>query len=193
MPVNKEPIGDYLYLFRAPVQNCTKVLIFGHSGWLSNVPAYFRVPQSTEVFFRTIDGLPNITNPLHEIQLGPERQNMFKPELKRLLADDPDLWYKPGEMCKDYVVKKGLGRHWQKSTRADVFSYNEVSRWLETGSTRNVMMHFVSVRNRRFYKARKYLRLSEIISETRAHLGVEGPLSITVGSCREHLSGRRPG
>jgi hypothetical protein len=69
-----------------------------------------------------------------------------------------------GEMCKNYVVMKGVGYHWDQAN-PDNSSYTAIARQVAAA---NWQPHFVSVRNRLWPRS-AYIMLEDIITQVSQH------------------------
>ncbi|OZG71757.1 hypothetical protein BTA51_19145 [Hahella sp. CCB-MM4] len=164
---NQKALGDYLYLFESKAGNSSECLILGHAGWVESLGDYFRVPSGVELNFRVMHSLPNTTNPVAELGKGATRydrnEQLFTKQAKaaRMMLDDFDKrQFSGGSLCKNYVVVKGLGYHWDKKN-ADNWSYKQMEKFMTSSIWKP---HIASVRNR---NSKKYLLLSEIIDLVR--------------------------
>ncbi len=172
---NQEQIGDYLYFFRSPVKNCSHCLIFGHAGWVPRLGDKFTIPSGLTLNFRSRHGMPNISNPTREILYprasfnGYDQVGQQAPKAALMPIDEHDKrTYRGGESCYNYVIVKGLGKHWDKKNPNDS-SYTWVAKKVGQSADTGTPVHFVSIRNRCFLKAKKFQLLGDVINLVKAH------------------------
>ncbi|MEJ1337475.1 MAG: hypothetical protein RPU52_12625 [Candidatus Sedimenticola sp. (ex Thyasira tokunagai)] len=173
--LNQEKIGDYLYFFRSPVPGCSHALIGGHSGWVPRLGDRFTIPAGVTLNFRSWHGCPNKTHPTREIlnnrpyNCHEENQMNASPKATSMLIDEHEKkTFTAGESCCNYVIVKGVGKHWSKKNSNDS-SYAEISRHVYSAANIGKPVHFVSVRNRDFWNANKFQLLSDVINLVKAH------------------------
>jgi hypothetical protein len=173
---NQTSLGEYLYFFQSPVPNTDQCLILGHAGWVPRLADEFTLPEDVSLHFRSWHGFANTSSPKLEIlrggpQTSPLDRQLGEARLKaaRMMVDEKERRdFVGGSRCYDYVVIKGLGKHWSKRNPNDA-SYTAIAQTMATAGGAGACMHFVSVRNRRFYHAKKYVLLSEVIDQVRDH------------------------
>lgn len=172
---NQEAIGDYLYFFRSPAAACEHCLIFGHAGWVPRLGDKFTVPAGVSLDFKAWHGFPNTSNPTREILNNSYQTSGHDSAFHRapakaqslLAGKDEQRRFAPGEECFNYIVIKGVGKHWDKKNPKDS-SYSELARLVGTAAGTSPV-HLVSVRNRQFHGAKKYLLLSDVIDAVLQH------------------------
>jgi hypothetical protein len=81
------------------------------------------------------------------------------------------LIYRGGEECYDYVVMKGIGRHWDKERPRDT-SYTKIATSMGIAGNLaahngNTLPHFASIRNR--LSGPKFVLLSYVIEKVHQH------------------------
>jgi len=185
---NQELIGDYLYFFRSPVQT-SHCLIFGHSGWVEKIGHTFTVPQGVTLDIRVWHGLPNTSNPTREILQNKPQGNAAMTELRKatpkagslLMEKKERKTFRAGESCFNYIVVKGVGKHWDKK-KPDESSYSEIAKLVGQASSAGSPVHFISVRNRRFKDAKRFMLLGDVITAVKAH--EPRITTIVMGGCR---------
>jgi hypothetical protein len=190
-PATREQIGEYLYFFRSPVPRSRNVLIFGHAGWVPSLGTTFVVPAHVQLHFRVWDGIANRSNPSYEISnprptFDRSLKEIAKASSKaaRMLLDDHEKRnYRPGDTCYNYVIVKGVGRHWSARNPGEA-SYTEIARQLGVAAEAGNPSHFVSVRNRRFPGARHYVLLGAVITAVQEYLGGQDDLQFVMAGCR---------
>jgi len=168
---NQKELGDSLYIFESKGGAANECLIFGHAGWVESLGSVFTLPTQVSLSFRTHHTEPNVSNPVAELARGSASKNgtarSFVKQAKaaRLLLDEHDqAEFSPGSVCKDYILVKGLGYHWDKKNPKD-WTYKK----LEGFMTNSIWKpHVVSIRNRKAYGTKKYVLLSETIKLVRA-------------------------
>jgi hypothetical protein len=172
---DQEQIGDYLYFFRSPDKDCSHCLIFGHAGWVPRLGDKFTIPSGLTLNFRSWHTSPNRSSPTREI-LDPRASSDWydkavqkAPKAARMLIDEHDKrTFRGGESCYNYVIVKGLGKHWNKKNPNDS-SYTTVAKLVGLSARIGTPVHFVSIRNRCFLKAKKFQLLGDVINLVRAH------------------------
>jgi hypothetical protein len=190
-PATREQIGEYLYFFRSPVTPCNNVLIVGHAGWVPSLGNTFVVPAGVRLHFRVWDGNPNTSNPTREIvnpypTIDSTLKEIAKASNKAalmLLDAHEKRNYRPGDMCYNYVIVKGVGRHWNARNPGET-SYTVIARELGIAAHAGKPSHFVSVRNRRFRGASHYVLLGDVITAVQAHLTGQNDLQFVMAGCR---------
>jgi len=173
---NQEAIGDYLYFFRSPVAGTRQCLIFGHAGWVPRLGDKFTLPAGITLNFRSWHGSPNTSNPTREVLTGGPRfdrdaQRMAtQGKAARMLLDNHEKKdFVGGESVCNYIIVKGLGKHWDKKNPNDS-SYMSISGTMNTRAAANGNCpHFVSVRSRSFWGSEKYQLLGGVINAVVAH------------------------
>lgn len=157
--------GDCLYLFESNHDGLTRdCLILGHAGWVPRIGEYFNLPQrNITLRFRVPHELSNPTNPRSEIGRGPtsvDRSSLKRNSSGGWLLPDPINAYefRGGQQCRNYVVKKYLGRHFSKKDSENrQYTYRKLA---EQMVDHPWGPHIVSVSN----SGRRYMLLSEIIA-----------------------------
>jgi hypothetical protein len=173
---NQVELGDYLYFFTSPVPDTASCLIFGHAGWVPRLGEEFELPAGVSLHFKSWHGDPNNTNPTRTILAGAPQHTQkdivlaaAPTKAARMLTDARDKRdFRGGERCYDYVIVKGLGRHWEAANPAAA-SYTQIKQKMDVAQGTNYCDHFVSIRNRRFHGAQRYVMLSAVIDQVRAH------------------------
>lgn len=167
---NQKELGDSLYLFESKGGTSNECLILGHAGWVPSLGSVFTLPSNVSLKFRSNHTEPNLTNPLQELlrgdgYAGPTARSLVKQQkAAHLLLDEFDKTeFAGGQVCKDYVVVKGLGYHWDKD-HAERWSYEMLEGYMANATWKP---HVVSVRNRKALFTKKFLLLSEIIKLVR--------------------------
>jgi hypothetical protein len=192
-PAGREQIGEYLHFFRSP-KATDNVLIFGHAGWVPSLGTTFDVPAGVKLHFRKFHGQANLSNPLQQIQEPYPNTKGFGESLARIgtasnktaqmLVDAiTKRDYVAGDTCFNYVVIKGLGKHWDAQNPNDT-SYTVIARELGDAAYLGQASHFVSIRNRRFHGARHYMLLEDVILAVQAHLQGQNNLQFVMAGCR---------
>lgn len=172
---NQEKIGDYLYFFRSPVAGCSHCLLFGHAGWVPRLGDKFVIPAGVTLNFRSWHGSPNTSNPTREILDNRprydryERRMIDKPKAAAMLiANHEKKTFRVGESCCNYIIVKGVGKHWDKKNPDDS-SYTRLAELVGMTADTGAPVHFVSVRNRRFSNAKKFQLLGDVINLVKKH------------------------
>lgn len=183
---NQETIGGQLYFFKSPRDDCDQCLILGHAGWAPHFKkkATFTVPDGITLEFRTYDSENNrssINTELERMDGGyvpklasslpsTDESNQIDPrkfsKASTLLVDldgKDRTKFVGGEECKNYVVMKGVGYHWDQLNPNDT-SYTTIASEIKASTTKP---HFVSVRNRGWPRS-AYIMLEDILKEVLA-------------------------
>lgn len=185
LATNQKALGESLYLFESKGGASTECLILGHAGWVESLASLFRVPPLVQLSFRTHHTESNLSSPMAEIMRGRRDKNMtarsFVKQAKaaRLLLDDQDkAEFAGGELCKDYVLVKALGYHFDPKKPKD-WTYKQLESFMAASMW---TPHVVSIRNRKARGTQKYVLLSEVITQVRAKY--PQVTSFIFGGCR---------
>lgn len=168
---NQKELGDSLYVFESKGGTTNECLIFGHAGWVESLGTVFTLPSQVSLSFRTHHTEPNVSNPVAELARGSSGRNwtvrslIKQSKAARLLLDEQDqAEFAPGSVCKDYILVKGLGYHWDKK-KPDAWTYRKLEEYMTNSIWKP---HVVSIRNRKAFGTKKYVLLSETIKQVRA-------------------------
>jgi hypothetical protein len=182
---NQKELGDSLYIFESKGGSSTECLILGHAGWVESLGSVFTLPAGVSLLFRSHHTEPNVTSPLAELhrddhfQTATSRALTKQSKAATMLLDDQDKRdFAPGSVCKNYVVVKGLGYHWDKA-KADRWSYEQIENYMSAAMWKP---HVVSVRNRKAIGKQKFLLLADIIALVRKQY--PGVTKFIFGGCR---------
>lgn len=167
---NQVELGECLYLFETKGGSSNECLILGHAGWVESLGSIFTLPAGVSLLFRSHHTEPNTTSPIVELHrddhfhTATSRSFMKQSKAAHLLLDDQDKReFAGGSICKNYVVVKGLGYHWDKK-KASSWTYQKLEQYMDAAMWKP---HVVAVRNRKASGTQKFLLLSDIITLVR--------------------------